>query len=92
MMARYIFLTLNALKSFISDINDFLTISGWFSYTGKPHGKEALCYVLAKKIGIQYEKFMKIKKAIYVFSFGNQEKVYIGISYILSTCCNVFYR
>ena len=82
---------INVLTSVTADINDFLTNSGWFSYTGKPHGKEALHFVLAKKSGIEYGQFMKTKKAIYVFSFGNQEKIYIGISDILSTCCTLVF-
>ncbi|XP_065884485.1 uncharacterized protein [Dysidea avara] len=65
------------------DITDFLTNSGWFSHIGKPHGKEALHYVLAKKSGIEYEQFMVIRKAIYMFAFGNEEKVYIGKADIL---------
>ncbi|XP_065883825.1 uncharacterized protein [Dysidea avara] len=65
------------------DITDFLTNSGWFSYIGKPHGKEALHYVLAKKSGIEYGNFMKIKKALYMFAFGNEEKVYIGKAKVL---------
>ena len=62
----------------IADINDFITNSGWFTYTGKPHGVEALRYVLAKKCGIDYDEFMLIKQAVYMFAFGNEEKVYIG--------------
>jgi len=67
------------ILTFFIDITDFLTNSGWFSYSGKPLGKEALHYVLAKKSGIEYEQFMKIRKAIYMFAFGNEEKVYIGM-------------
>ena len=65
--------------SCVADINDFLTNSGWFTFTGKPLGIEALRYVLAKKCGIDYDEFMLIKKAVYMFAFGNEEKVYIGM-------------
>lgn len=67
------------LYHLITDINDFLTNSGWFTYTGKPLGRQALLYVLAKKCGIEYDEFMAIKKAVYMFAFGNEEKVYIGM-------------
>ena len=64
---------------YIADLNDFLTNSGWFTYIGKPLGVDALRYVLAKKCGIEYDEFMLIKKAVYMFAFGNEEKVYIGM-------------
>ena len=92
------FLTLNVADInifFITDINDFLTNSGWFSYIGKPHGKEALNFVLAKKSGIEYEPFMKIKKAIYMLTFLGDEKVYIGMLNGISlayTFSSVFFR
>jgi len=62
----------------VTDVNDFLTNSGWFSHIGKPIGKEALLYVLAKKCGMNYDEFISIKQAVYMFAFGNEEKVYIG--------------
>lgn len=63
----------------VTDLNDFLTNSGWFTYSGKPLGSEALLYVLAKKCGMDYDEFMQIKKAVYMFAFGNEEKVFIGM-------------
>ena len=63
----------------IADINDFLTNSGWFVHPGKPLGSEALRYVLAKKCGMDYDEFMQVKKAVYMFAFGLEEKVYIGM-------------
>jgi len=71
------------LASIVIDITDFLTISGWFSYIGKPHGMEALRHVLAKKCGMEYKEFVNIKKAIYSFTFMGGEKIYIGNRKIL---------
>jgi len=79
MVSHFCYLDIHVTNN-ITDITDFLTNSGWFSHSGKPHGKEALYYVLAKKSGIEYEEFMKIKKAIYMFAFGNEEKIYVGMS------------
>lgn len=72
-------LTLHSLSYSITDINDFLTNSGWFTCLGKPLGSEALLHVLAKKCGMEYDTFMGIEKAVYMFAFGNEEKVYIGM-------------
>ena len=56
-------------------MNEFISQSGWFSYPGLPHSKEALHRVLAKKCKMSYEEFMDCKEAVYKFDYSNGEKV-----------------
>ena len=58
-----------------TDINEFISQSGWFSYPGLAHGKPALFHVLAKKARMSYELFMGIKPAIYMIQYRQGEKV-----------------
>ena len=60
------------------DINDFVSQSGWFTFPGFALGtEEALLHVLAHKANINYEDFMKIENAVYVFTYEKDEKVSI---------------
>ena len=67
--SKYCLLWKGILTYLITGINDFLINSGWFTHPGKPLGREALLYVLAKKCNMEYERFMCIKKAVYMFKF-----------------------
>ena len=60
---------------FPPDINEFISQSGWFSYPGLAHGKQALLHVLAKKMRLSYEVFMAVKNAIYKLVYHQGEKV-----------------
>ena len=57
------------------DANEFISQSGWFSFPGLPHCKEALHHVLAKKCKISYQDFIEYKEAVYYFNYTNGEKV-----------------
>ena len=46
--------------------------------------------MLAKKCSMEYEKFMSIKKAVYMFAFGLEEKVYIGMYVCVGACVRVY--
>ena len=59
------------------DADEFISQSGWFSFPGLPHCKEALYHVLAKKCKMSYEDFMACKEAVYYFDYINGEKVII---------------
>jgi hypothetical protein len=59
------------------DKNDFISNSGWYTFTGKPMGKESLINVLAKKAQMTTEKFMSVKESVYVLSYKD-EMVYVG--------------
>ena len=63
----------------IIDVNEFINQSGWFSYPGMPHSKEALHHVLAKKCRMGYDKFLECKAAVYMFDYTNGEKVRQGL-------------
>ncbi len=65
---------------FSVDVNDFISQSGWFSYPGLPHSKEALYHVLAKKCKMSYDEFMSCKEAVYKFDYTNGEKARNGIA------------
>lgn len=67
------------------DINEFISQSGWFSYPGLAHGKQALLHVLAKKMRLSYEVFMAVKNSIYKLVYHQGEKVYIGKAEVLHT-------
>ena len=56
-------------------MNDFISQSGWFSFPGMPHSKEALHRVLAKKCKMSYIDFMVCKEAVYKLDYTNGEKV-----------------
>ena len=56
-------------------MNDFISHSGWFSYPGLPHSKEALHRVLAKKCKMSYTEFMACREAVYKLDYTNGEKV-----------------
>jgi len=58
-----------------SDANDFITLSGWFSFPSLPHCKEALQHVLAKKCKMNYDDFLACKEAVYYLDYINGEKV-----------------
>lgn len=57
------------------DTNEFISHSGWFTYPGFALGKEAQLHVLARKANKSYDEFMKMEKAVYVFTYKQQEKV-----------------
>ena len=59
-----------------SDVNDFISQSGWFSQPGLAHGKAALQHVVAKKAGMAYDTFTTMKLAVYLFNYRHGEKVY----------------
>lgn len=60
---------------FFTDMNDFLSQSGWFSHPGLPHGKVALQHVIAKKAGLSYDAFVAMEEAVYLFDYRHGEKV-----------------
>ena len=64
------------MSVFPTDINDFISQSGWFSHPGLAHGKSALQHVVARKAGVPYDVFATLQKAVYVFDYRNGEKVY----------------
>lgn len=66
------------VKTFVhfTDINEFVSQSGWFSHPGLTHGKAALEHVIAKKAGLPYETFVKMQLAVYLFNYRQGEKVY----------------
>ena len=57
------------------DVNEFLSQSGWFSFPGLAHGKQALQHVLAKKMKLSHEVFLGIREAVYLFEYRQGEKV-----------------
>lgn len=57
------------------DVNDFISQSGWFSYPGLPHSKEALHRVLAKKCKMSHREFMAHEAAVYKLDYTHGEKV-----------------
>ena len=56
-----------------TDRNDFITRSGWFSFSGLALGKEAQLNVLARKAKMNYKDFMAITKAVYMFSYRGEK-------------------
>ena len=40
-----------------------------------PQGKKALLHVLAKKAHMEFDEFMAVKQAVYVFKYHADEKV-----------------
>ena len=60
---------------FLIDANEFISQSGWFSFPGLPHCKEALHHVLAKKCKMSYQDFISCKEAVYYLNYTNGEKV-----------------
>ena len=65
------------------DINHFISESGWFTFPGMALGKNALFNVLARMSFTEYEDFMKIQESVYIFTYGNDEKVFVGKSQVL---------
>lgn len=65
------------------DINQFISESGWFTFSGFAPGKVALLHVLARKAFMEYGEFMQIKEAVYVLMFGQDEKVFVGKALVL---------
>ena len=57
------------------DVNEFLSQSGWFSFPGLAHGKQALQHVLAKKMKLSHEVFLGIREAVYLFEYRQGDKV-----------------
>lgn len=66
-----------------TDINQFISDSGWFTFSGFAPGKVALLHVLARKAFMEYGEFMQIKEAVYVLMFGQDEKVFVGKALVL---------
>ena len=65
------------------DLNEFTSLSGWFTFSGMPQDKAALSYVLAKKCHLNYDQFMEIKEAVYELNFMQGEKVRIIATFAL---------
>jgi hypothetical protein len=66
------------------DINDFISESGWFTFSGFALGKEALLRRLAQKSFMEYKEFMEVKEAVYVFKFKEDEKTFVGKADVLN--------
>ena len=66
-----------------ADINQFIGESGWFTFSGFAPGKVALLHVLARKAFMEYGEFMQIKEAVYILTFGQDEKVFVGKAMVL---------
>ena len=66
-----------------TDINQFISESGWFTFSGLAPGKVALLHVLARKAFMEYGEFMQIKEALYIFTFGQDEKAFVGKATVL---------
>ena len=60
---------------YLPDVNEFLSQSGWFSFPGLAHGKQALQHVLAKKMKLSHEVFLGIREAVYLLEYRQGEKV-----------------
>ena len=72
-----------AFHKIYDDINHFISESGWFTFPGMALGKNALFNVLARMSFTEYEDFMKIQESVYIFTYGNDEKVFVGKSQVL---------
>lgn len=73
---------------YLPDVNEFLSQSGWFSFPGLAHGKQALQHVLAKKMKLSHEVFLGIREAVYLFEYRQGEKVrlqFVGLDLVSDT-------
>lgn len=58
----------------LTDKDDFVVNSGWFTFPGMSKGKSALQHFLARKANMKYEQFMAVRKAVYRLKY-REEKV-----------------
>ena len=64
-------------------MSEFISESGWFTFSGYALGREALLHRLAQKCFMEFDEFMSAKESIYILTFGEDEKVFVGKADVL---------
>ena len=75
---KWAVLTVFVLSFPLTDKNEFVANSGWFTFPGMSEGKSALEHVLARKANMKYDKFMGVRKSVYRLKYRHEKVSFLN--------------